>query len=932
MRFFKIERRRYTKVFWIEVRGSEVVKGTGRTDKGGTEDALRFSTPAEAARALDGLVARYIRKGYVEYTPAAEPDTPTDAPEQREPTSDHGPVEPGPATEPQSPDLREPAPGPHRRKRGSDVEQRVPPPSAEQTTPTEPPAATTPSAPSEPSQDAAAHDPTPQAEDFSSTPIEPSRSAGRRELPAVLVDPPWHHVEPDRGPTVITGLSVPQELHLEWKPGEREQWLAADTDSDAAIQAALDAQHPDPAEVAAELAWGPGGWAGPMFDKLIPETRALDQFYLRYTMATYGDRAIKPVIGWSGKDRYLRRDADVLPGYASLLLPVSGPAVATVMVRFANSRESELPDVERWFARHPEDAALGLIPLALAKPGPRRTTAEDFLVRVAVDNGTDTVLEAAEHYGHNVADAVSELLAERFDSSERATDRDAVAPVSATVREFRDWLDPAALPPLPARPDGGTAIPTTSLPDVVKALSLSTLDDPYPGLDELIETVDPPAFAAFARTLFDAWGEHGYPWPERWVLDAQGLVGDDETVALLAPLIRKWPRESAHKRSDLGLRVLGAIGSEASLVQLQRIALKSRYKVQKQRAHEFAAQVARERGLTPDELADGLVPDLDLPKVGTKVLDYGRRQFEVHLTAELTPYVTEDGVRRKTLPKPGVKDDAERADPAYAWYKDFKKELRGLAADQLTRLERAMVSQRSWDTDVFRELFLEHPVMVQLARRLVWTVDDPGFPTTSDPHLGPHVPRLDEGGAFRVLEDNTLVDPDGRPYSLTDRASIRLAHPLRLPPVFLRDFRTAFADDGIRQPFEQLARGTFSLDEEARSFGVVLGIEGKTVATPKILGLESRGWYRIAAEDNGIQFGVSRALPDGTVLYIGLDPGVTAGDPGWAGYEEQTLTAAIATTAPRARPLPPVSKGSLADLNPILASEILRDIDWLIAE
>ena len=62
----------------------------------------------------------------------------------------------------------------------------------------------------------------------------------------------------------------------------------------------------------------------------------------------------------------------------------------------------------------------------------------------------------------------------------------------------------------------------------------------------------------FAWALFQRWQAAGYPAKESWALDALALLGDDETVRRLTPMIRAWPGEGGHARAVAGLDVLAA--------------------------------------------------------------------------------------------------------------------------------------------------------------------------------------------------------------------------------------------------------------------------------------------------------------------------------------------------------------------------------------
>ncbi|MEK8174305.1 DUF4132 domain-containing protein [Streptomyces sp. M19] len=50
----------------------------------------------------------------------------------------------------------------------------------------------------------------------------------------------------------------------------------------------------------------------------------------------------------------------------------------------------------------------------------------------------------------------------------------------------------------------------------------------------------------------------------------------------------------------------------------------------------------------------------------------------------------------------------------------MKKDVRTVATAQVRRLEDAMVAGRGWTTAEFRELFVSHPLLSHLVRRLVW--------------------------------------------------------------------------------------------------------------------------------------------------------------------------------------------------------------------
>ncbi|AXE38459.1 DUF4132 domain-containing protein [Acidipropionibacterium virtanenii] len=719
------------------------------------------------------------------------------------------------------------------------------------------------------------------------------------QLPALLVSPPWAGKRTRAAQTVLEVLAAPDDARLDWLPGEQEEWLA--------LPNYQRGRNPPPASSWQQLAdevmagkrvWGhiqlllinaPETLLRPLLARMTIRDLWDAQDWMRIVLARFGDDALPMVLDAA------RRQPSTCAG---LLMPVGGAPVATVMAGWLRLKTVR-PVAEQWFARHVDDAVTGLIPIALGKPGKARSEAENALRRITVREGRPAVEQAASGFGPGVGTALDSVL-----------DADPLEALPSRMPKPPTWLSPNALPPLLTRAD--TAVPATMVPDVVTVLALSRLDEPYAGVEVLRESFDAGSLAAFARALFERWRIAGYPAKQGWVLDAQGLLGDDETVRMLSPLIRAWPKEGGYRRAVNALPVLAAIGTDIALMHLHRISRKVPSKPLRAQAVALIDEIAEELGLTAEELADRLVPDLDLEADGSRTLDYGPRRFTVGFDESLRPYVSQEGVRRKTLPKPGVKDDTELAKASYDWFRMMKKEVRAIAADQVRRLEAAMVSQRSWTPEIFASVFADHPFMVHLARRLVWTAQI-GDVTTG----------------FRLAEDRTLADVEDEGYALPDGAEIRVAHPLLLGADRVAEWSQIFGDYEILQPFEQLGRAVKAATAEELSSNTIRRAEARTVKSTKVLGLESRGWYRAAPEDAGIQPWVCRHLPGDQTLVIALEPGIIIGEPNFEDFAEQKLGPAILTRGDYSWQNEP--DGDLSALGPVLVSEVLRDLEWLVS-
>ncbi|MEW9533096.1 WGR and DUF4132 domain-containing protein [Microbispora sp. NPDC049125] len=702
-------------------------------------------------------------------------------------------------------------------------------------------------------------------------------TASLEALPEVLVSPPWTRPRTARKPVVVSDLVCADETTVVWGPGERDRWRAAPPGHDSWHQV----WHRSWKEVADQVAGGRhGSWwdeitlfvsgpeelAGPLLGKWRPADTYGASEWMPRVVARFELAALPLVLDCA------RRSPGAM---APVLLPFAGPEIAVLMADWLARLKSVRATALAWLARHPEAAAMALIPEALGRPGPARRQAEQALAALAAGGNRDVVAAAATGYGPVAEAAIADLLS-----------ADPLDALPAKMPALPEWAEVAIVTPIHLRGDGG-ALPVEAARHVVTMLAISRPGDPYAGLTAVKEACDSRSLADFGWALFQRWQAAGYPSKESWVMDALALLGDDETVRRLTPLIRTWPGEGGHARAVAGLDLLAAIGSEVALMHLHGIAEKVKFTGLKGRARQKMDEVAAELGLTPQELADRLVPDFGLSADGSLTLDYGRRRFVVGFDEQLKPYVTDAaGKRLKNLPKPGANDDPELAPSGYQRFAGLKKDVRAVAADNISRLEQAMVNRRRWSGEEFKRLLVGHPLLWHIVRRLVWGLYDPSGRLT---------------GALRVAEDRSFADAEDDTLLLPDEAVVGVAHPLELGEK-LAAWAEVFADYEILQPFPQLGRETYAPEET-----LLAEISGARIPTVKVIGLERRGWRRGTPQDAGLQFWIERDVPGGGAVTIGLDPGIAIGYLDFA--DEQTLEGI-----------------ALDGLDPITASEILRDL------
>ncbi|MEZ4570709.1 MAG: DUF4132 domain-containing protein [Thermomicrobiales bacterium] len=167
------------------------------------------------------------------------------------------------------------------------------------------------------------------------------------------------------------------------------------------------------------------------------------------------------------------------------------------------------------------------------------------------------------------------------------------------------------------------------------------------------------------------------------------------------------------------------------------------------------------KGLSRDDLDELLVPGFGLQD-GVVRRDFGEYIAEIAiLGADRVDlcWLRPDGKRQKSVPAPVKRDNPDQIKDL----KRIQKEIRETLATQHRRIERLMIRERDWDYSIWRERYLDHPLVSHIARRLIWTVEQDN----------------------RVIEvawlDGRLVDVENQPLNLmVDNPRVRLWHPIRI--------------------------------------------------------------------------------------------------------------------------------------------------------
>ncbi|MGU3421748.1 DUF4132 domain-containing protein [Methylobacterium sp. D54C] len=772
--------------------------------------------------------------------------------------------------------------------------------------------------------------------------------------PRVLRDPPWRAKARTRDDLVLALAPLPTPFAHAVPEVAPSYWRARNAvtldgpEALSAFVAATELSHPTQGwsrippplsepprdDPPALIAWVAGRvaqideachyWANSPYRQLVgslerqPEPLALALWAQSRVVAGCFHVSQWPEIVWAMLSRFGER---AMPGLVGLveadpvgLLPavlavddgrLAAPA-ARALTKLKKAREPALA----WLRRYPETALTRLLPDAVGRPGALRDAGEHALRVLAQDraDGRAIIASVVARYADQAPD-VTEAVAQ-------VLDRDPLARVPAKVGKPPAWVVPSML----TRPRlrDGTALPDAAILTLCEMLSFTNPDAVYAGVPMVREACTEASLAAFAWDLFSAWIAAGTPSKDGWALRALGWFGTDATARDLTRLIRRWPGEAAHARAVTGLDVLVDIGTDVALMNLNGIAEKLKFKGLQEKARQKIAQLAEARGLTPEELADRLAPDLDLDERGGLDLDFGPRGFRVGFDETLKPWVRDAaGQRLKDLPKPAKADEAGKAAAAVARWGALRKDARAVASLQVARLEAMLAGARRVQPTVFAPCFAAHPLVRHLAQRLVWATF-----ADADPRTGP-------GLTFRVAEDLTFTDADDAPLDLdlTGAAPglIGLVHPLQLDAGALAAWGALFGDYEIVQPFPQLARETYAFTEAEAAASTTSRFAGTVVEANRLRGMAARGWPLGAPQDAGVVWWIERAVtfPGGAAGQASLtfSEGLFTGA---VEFEDREQTLGDLTLGSPWSSRSDPGQRAFGELAPVTASELLR--------
>lgn len=387
-------------------------------------------------------------------------------------------------------------------------------------------------------------------------------------------------------------------------------------------------------------------------------------------------------------------------------------------------------------------------------------------------------------------------------------------------------------------------------------------------------------------------------------------VATDETCERLAQTVEMCLRAERITHAIIAIRALERIGTPAAYTRLESLPPRIRHKTARRALDQVLAAHAARLGTDTETLQDRNVAQYGLDATGRRAWAVGAYQAVVRLTAAgavETQFINPAGRPVQALPK----DVQSAAAPVPAEVRATAKQLRAGYSTQKARLEEALVNGRSWTLSGWQETLGAHPILRNLAQRLVWEIRDGETVTRARP---------DAAGGWMAVDD--------APITPGPEARLALLHPVTLPGEALQPWQAHIIRHQVVQPFKQIFRETYVVTPPEEQTATYSNRFAAQVVGHRMLYalLRGRGWAGMAYFGDGDDSAGRRDYPA-----AGYRVWIEASDATGSVFDDNGLVTLdrvwFARLTPAAARRQPVD---LRTVPPVVFSEAMRDVDLFV--
>jgi hypothetical protein len=249
----------------------------------------------------------------------------------------------------------------------------------------------------------------------------------------------------------------------------------------------------------------------------------------------------------------------------------------------------------------------------------------------------------------------------------------------------------------------------------------------------------------------------------------------------------------AVKVGNAAVYALSQMASTDAVGQLAMLKVRIKFGTAQKEIEKAFSKAAESLELPRDEIEEMGVPSYGLEEVGLRREVLGDHRADLIVTgsaAELRWFDT-NGKSIKAVPAKVKRDHKEDLKELQQSLKD----IQAMLPAQRDRIDSMFLLQRAWPIEVWRERYLNHPLIGTVAQRLLWCVD----------------------GAAALFVDGTPTDVQSKKFPHGTTAVITLWHPVGRQIEEITSWRRRLEESGITQPFKQAHREVYLLTDAERN-------------------------------------------------------------------------------------------------------------------
>jgi hypothetical protein len=281
-----------------------------------------------------------------------------------------------------------------------------------------------------------------------------------------------------------------------------------------------------------------------------------------------------------------------------------------------------------------------------------------------------------------------------------------------------------------------------------------------------------------------------------WLLPLLERRDGDERLAAAVALsaYRKVPGVGprAVKVGNAAVYALSEMVGPEAMGQLAMLKVRVRFGTAQKEVEKAFDVAALELQLPREEIEELSVPDCGLANVGVREEALGDYRVRVEVTGSDVEVNWFDG-KGKSLKSVPVSVKKEHAED----WKDLQgdiKDLQAMISAQKDRIDGLFLEQKTWRASVWRERYIDHPVVGTIGRRLIWCLD---------------------GVAVTMIEGQAQ-DLEAQTVAIADASTVTLWHPAGRSVEEVLAWRRRIESAGIVQPFKQAHREVYLVTDAER--------------------------------------------------------------------------------------------------------------------